>query len=100
MRTSRVAGMEKCSLLGFAACRCGSRVRIPEQVCRTESELFWDERRMFFCQNRTPIVETAMNSAGGASESFGASSFFVRTRCFFLRTALKSSEHRVFLSGH
>src|SRR6266487_6636201 len=32
---------------------------------------------------------TEVKSAGGASELF-------RTRCFFIRTALKSSEHRVF----
>ena len=72
----------------------------PDQVFRTESELFWGERRMFVCQNRTPIVEAAMISAGDSAESFGASCFFVSTRWFFLRTALKSSEHRAFLSGH
>src|SRR6266516_252142 len=51
---------------------------------------------MSFWQNRTPIVETAMNSAGGLGESVGASRFFVRTRRFVLRAALNSSEHRAF----
>ena len=54
---------------GFSRLPLGIESMDPEQVFRTESELFWDERRMFFCQNRTPIVEIAMNSFGGASES-------------------------------
>ena len=69
--TARFGRSEKCSLLGFARLPLWIESMDPEQVFRTESELFWGERRMFLCQNRTPIVETAMNSAGGSGESFG-----------------------------
>jgi len=59
---------------------------------RGESELFYGQSRMFFGQNRVSIFITEVKSAGGASESF-------RTGCLFLKTALKSSEHRVFHAG-
>jgi len=74
-------------------------VAYPKQPFRTEGELFWQQRRMVFRQNRTEILVTPVKSAGGAAASFGASCFLVRKRCFFLRTALKSSEHRVFHAG-